>query len=63
MFEMNLHIYETEAGKDNPDLRFCAFNEELREQIFAGYGKTPCEALHDFINGLQEAEIFRGDNE
>ena len=44
------------------DLAFCASSDGgTGDNIYAGYGKTPYEALHELINEFFLAEIWRPD--
>ena len=60
---LNMRIIETNEAITNPDLQFNAFTTggDIGDNIFAGYGATPYEALHDLIKEFEEAEIWRPD--
>jgi len=53
------------SEEDENPRNFVASSDDASgtDTIFAGHGKDPYEALHDLINELEEAELYRPENE
>jgi hypothetical protein len=57
--------FTVEIYRENPDDTglFTAHSNDAggSDVIFAGHGETPYEALHELVNELENAELYRPD--
>ena len=59
MVKLEIKIFEDNTDKEQI---FCASCEIDKDEIIAGYGSNPYEALRDFVNELEyQHEYFRPD--